>query len=236
MKKLITISLIILLNCICSKTYAQVILTKDLAKIIENKQIQELQEQGYKDIEVSVINIPIEKLTIPDGEVSVKINSNASEFTSREYKKIDILVNSKYARSIGVPIGIKIYKNVLVAKDTIMRDGSLNSGNLTTKREDILTLTQQTLDEKDLATDFVSLRMYKAGDIIDKRFTKSKPDIVKNAIVTVIFKTGDDMNITVEGIALTDGKIGNYIAIQNKNYKKTYTGKVIGTNKVLVQI
>lgn len=236
MKKLITILSIFLLINVGLKSYSQVVPTENLTALIEQEQRKELIEKDYKDIDVKVLNIPFEKITLPDGNISIKINSNSSELVSREYKKIDIYINSKYQRSIGVPIEIKIYKDILIARDTIMRDGCINAKNVTTKKCDILTLIQNPLEEKDLASDLISVRMYRAGDILDKRFAKIKPDIVKNATVTVLFKADNDMNITVDAIALTDGKIGNFIAVQNKTYKKIYTGKVIGTNKVLVEI
>ena len=42
--------------------------------------------------------------------------------------------------------------------------------------------------------------------------------------------------ITIDGTATMDGMIGDYVNVENRNYKKTYSGKVIGENKVLVNI
>ena len=64
----------------------------------------------------------------------------------------------------------------------------------------------------------------------------SKPDIVKNAMVTVNFRTGNALNIAVEGIALMQGNKGDTIQVKNKRFNKIYTGEVTGVNQVLVQI
>ena len=72
--------------------------------------------------------------------------------------------------------------------------------------------------------------------MITKRYTISKPDIVKNAMVTVNFRAGSDLNIAVEGIALMQGNIGDTIQVKNKRFNKIYTGEITGINQVLVQI
>ena len=42
--------------------------------------------------------------------------------------------------------------------------------------------------------------------------------------------------ITIDGTALGDGMVGDYINVENKNYKRVYNGKIIGENKILVKI
>ena len=42
--------------------------------------------------------------------------------------------------------------------------------------------------------------------------------------------------ITIDGTAMSDGMLGDYINVENKNYKKVYNGKIIGENRVLVNI
>ena len=55
-------------------------------------------------------------------------------------------------------------------------------------------------------------------------------------MVTVTFKTGQNLNISIDGIALTQGNIGDIIQVKNKRYNKIYTGEITGINQVLVQI
>ncbi len=236
MKKLLSIFFIFLITGISSKAHSQVLFAQKLSELVKQEQQKELIEKDYKDFEVNVLNIPFEKVVVPDGEISIKLNSNSAELTSKEYKKVDIYINSKYERSVGVPVEIKIYKTILTAKEQIQRDCELNKNNTVLKKYDILTVMQVSLDEKDIESNLISLRMYRPGEIIDKRFTKLKPDISKNSVVTVVFKSDNNMNVTIDAVALSDGKIGNLISVQNKIYKKIYTGRVVGPNKILVEI
>ncbi len=236
MKKLFLIFLIFLTAGRYNSVCAQVVPTAKLCPLIQAEVTKELLNKGYSDNEVSVLNIPIQSVTLPEGTVSVKVYENAQNLTSREYRKVDILVNNKHQRSIGVPVSIKVYQEVLVAKSSIAKDGVLSEANVEKKRSEVLGLTQNAVDSKMLSSGIIATRAYRPGELIDRRFSKTKPDVVKNALVTVIFKTDNEMAITVDGVALVEGNIGGFISVQNRTYNKVYLGKVIGTNKVLVEI
>jgi flagella basal body P-ring formation protein FlgA len=55
-------------------------------------------------------------------------------------------------------------------------------------------------------------------------------------MVTVNFKTGSNINVAIDGVALMQGNIGDFIQVKNKRFNKIYTGEVVGINQVLVQI
>lgn len=236
MKKILSILLIFVICSLGQTAKAQVVPMIKLIPMIESEQVKEIKSKGYSEVEVSIVNIPLAKITLPEGTISLKINSNSTSVIAREYKKVDIYVDSKYQRSVGVPVEIKIFQNILVAKEPITKDSLLTDKNIELKRYNILSLSQNALDEKTLSKGIIATKMYRTGEIIDRRFSKVKPDVVKNAPVTVVFKTDDEMAVTVEGTALVEGTIGNYISVQNKTYNKVYMGKVIGINKVLVEI
>ena len=62
-----------------------------------------------------------------------------------------------------------------------------------------------------------------------------KPDVKSYSTVQAFFKSGN-IFISTEGVVLSDGMIGDYVNVRNNTYKKTYRGKVIGENKVLINI
>jgi flagella basal body P-ring formation protein FlgA len=63
-----------------------------------------------------------------------------------------------------------------------------------------------------------------------------RPDVARNGDVRRYFVANGAVMITIDGTAMADGMYGDYINVENKNYKKVYTGKVIGENRVLVNI
>ncbi len=236
MRKTLFTAFILLITGFSQASIAQVIPTAKLIPMIEIQVKNELKSQGYDDTDVSVVNIPMNTITLSDGDVKVNLLKTNQSLMGREYRRVDILVDGKRQRTLGVPIDIKIYKNILVAKESISKDDVLTQKNIEVKRKDILSLVPEAVLAENLSSGLMASRFYRAGDVIDKRYTRSKPDVVKNAIVTVLFKTDNEMSITVDGVALVDGSIGSYISVQNKTYNKVYIGKIIGTNKILVEI
>lgn len=237
MKKLLSILLIFIAGSFAQNVKAQTIVTNKLVPMIEAAQVREIKAKGYNEVEVRVPSIPIETVVLPEGNITVKVNNIQNRLVAKEYKKVDLYVNSKYQRSIGVPVETKIYQNILVAREVIPRDSVLTCKNVEVKRFDILSVSQTVLNEKALGNEIIATKMYSPGEVIDKRFSKSKPDIIKNSTVTVVFKSTDgDMAVTVDAVALVEGNVGDYISAQNKIYKKVYMGKIVGPNRILVEI
>ena len=92
-------------------------------------------------------------------------------------------------------------------------------------------LTKDNLENKEM----ISRKWFREGEIIDKRFVGMKPDVKSYSTVQAYFKSGN-IFISTDGIVLSDGMIGDYVNVKNNTYKKTYRGKVIGENKVLIDI
>ena len=59
---------------------------------------------------------------------------------------------------------------------------------------------------------------------------------MRDTPVTMYFKSKEDLSIAVDGIAISDGNIGDTISVKNKKYNRVYSGKVVGANKVLIII
>ena len=92
------------------------------------------------------------------------------------------------------------------------------------------------LDGSMLEKEITTKKIFQKGEIIDRRFVKMKPDVARNADVRVFFVSNGSVMISIDGTAMSDGMLGDYINVENKNYKKVYNGKIIGENRILVNI
>ena len=92
-------------------------------------------------------------------------------------------------------------------------------------------LTPDMLNKKQM----VSKKWFREGEIIDRRFVKIKPDVERNSDVQAYFNSNGVL-IRINGKSMGEGMIGDYVNIQNQTYKRTYRGRVIGENKVLINI
>ena len=236
MKKILLTALIFITASPYNACMAQVISADSFKMLVKNQICTDLKKYNLENAEVNIGNIPVSQLSLPDGKVSVEVISNSNGTAPKEYKKINILVNGANVRTLYVQAEIKAFKNAAVAKEMIQRDSAITLKSVEFKQVDVLKYLNSALSEEDVSNGLIAKKVFYPGEIISKKFTASRPDVLKNAIVAVHFKTESNLNIVVEGIALNQGSIGDVIQVKNRRMNKTYTGTVVGENKVEIQI
>ena len=188
------------------------------------------------DVEVKITATPFAEIQLPDGKISYKVVQGADKIIPRDIKRIDIYVNNAFVKSLNLPAQTSVYKEVLVAADFINREQAITREATLVKRIDVSQKIDYVLSEKVLSKEMSAKKAFQKGEIIDKRFVKMKPDVIRNENVRIFFVSNGAVMVTIDGTAMADGMTGDYINVENRNYKKVYTGKVIGENRVLVNI
>lgn len=234
MKKYLTIALLIILGTVGvnAQTVSSATIKTSIAKILEENYSKKINA----DVEVKVIGTPFTELVLPNGDITYKIVNNNDKILPRDIKRIDVFVNNAYIKTLNLPTQTSIYKHVLVAKDTITREQSISQENVEVKRVDVSMKVDYVLSQEVLGKEMSANKMFQKGEIIDKRFIKLRPDVARNSDVRIFFVSNNSVMISIDGTAMADGMTGDYINVENKNYKKVYNGKIIGENKVLVNI
>ena len=204
-------------------------------------QIASQLENIYKkntnaDVEVKITATPFAELQLPDGKITYKIVQGADKIVPRDIKRVDVYVNNVFVRTLNLPTQTSVYKDVLVAADFINREQSITREATLVKKIDVSQKIDYVLSDKMLSKEMSAKKAFQKGEIIDKRFVKMKPDVIRNGEVRIFFVSNGAVMVTIDGTAMADGMTGDYINVENKNYKKVYTGKVIGENRVLVNI
>ena len=234
MKKIFVTSLILLISTLGAN--AQMVSSADVkasvAKILENN----FSKLTNGDVEVKVSATPFAQLQLPDGKVSYKVVSGGEKITPRDIKRVDVYVNNAFIRTLNLPVQTSVYQNVLVASDIIDREQTLTKECTAVKKVDVSMKMDYVLTEKMLEKEITTKKAFQKGEIIDKRFVKMRPDVARNSDVRVFFVSNGTVMISIDGTAMSDGMCGDYVNVENKNYKKVYNGKVIGENRVLVNI
>lgn len=235
MKKIFGLILITILAFSSLKADSAVIKNSEVKNIIE-KQVLNIYK-NYTDSELSVraVTLPFNDLYLPDGEAVFKVEHSADKFMPRNLEKVSVYVDNKFVKTFNVPIVVQAWENVLVASSFINIGQEITSNVAAAKKIEISNILSHPLRPDSLNKGFMAKKAFREGEIIDKRFVKVKPDILRNSKVTVIFNS-NNLSISTEAIALSDGIIGDSICLMNKQYNKIYTGKVIGQNKVEIKI
>lgn len=197
-------------------------------------------EQMYKNytdaqVSVKVIGVPFKDIELPSGKVSYVIKPSAEKFMARDLEKVFVYVNNKYVKTFNAPIVVKAYEDVLVASSFINIGQQITTKNVIVKQVEVSNTIGYQLKSEALDREIMSKKAFREGEVIDKRFVKLKPDILRSANVTVLFNT-NNLTVTTEAIALSDGVVGDNICLMSKNFNRTYRGTVIGANRVLVKL
>lgn len=226
----------LMLLCVIPAANAQIV-TSEAVKASVAKQLQAGYEKiANGDVEVKITATPFASIQLPDGKVTYKITQGGDKIIPRDIKRVDVYVNDAFVRTLNLPTQTVVYKDVLVAADVINREQAITRESAVVKRIDVSQKMDYVLSENVLSKEMSAKKMFQKGEIIDKRFVKMKPDVERNGQVRIFFTSNGAVMITIDGTALADGMTGDYISVENKNYKRVYTGKVIGENRVLVAI
>ena len=234
MNKIVATALILIISNL--GVNAQMVSSSDVktsvAKILETN----YNKMTNGEVEVKVSATPFAQLQLPDGKVSYKVVSGGDKILPRDIKRVDVYVNNAFVKTLNLPVQTIVYKDVLVASDFINREQAVTNECTTVKRMDVSMKMDYVLDSKMLAKEMTTKKAFQKGEVIDKRFVKMRPDVQRNGEVRIFFLSNGDVMVTIDGTAMADGMTGDYINVENKNYKKVYNGKVIGENRVLVAI
>lgn len=235
MKKILSLILILLLAFSVLKANAVTLSEAEVKEAIAKQVSEKYKEYTDAELKVQVLALPFTKLELPNGKVSFVVESNSKKFMARDLEKVLVYVNDKFITMFNAPVLTKAYQNVLVASCPIQREKPINLKVVTVEKREISNNMQYLLTESYLSKEIMAKKFFAQGEVIDKRYVKLKPDILRNSNVIVLFNS-NTLTVSTEAIALSDGVIGENICLMNKHYNKIYTGKVIGENKVLVQI
>lgn len=234
MKKFVMTALIIMMTVIGAN--AQTVTSAAVKSQIANQLTANYKKMTDADVDVKITATPFAQLTLPDGKVTYKIVQGGDKIVPRDIKRVDVYVNNAFVKTLNLPVQTIVYKEVLVAADFINREQAINNETTVVKKIDVSQRMDYVLSEKMLNKEMSAKKAFQKGEIIDKRFVKMRPDVERNGAVRIFFVSNGAVMITIDGTAMADGMCGDYINVENKNFKRVYNGKVIGENRVLVSI
>ena len=234
MKKFVMTALIIMTTVMSAN--AQTVTSATVKSQIANQLTASYKKMTDADVEVKITATPFAQLTLPDGKITYKIVQGGDKIVPRDIKRVDVYVNDAFVRTLNLPAQTIVYKEVLVAADFINREQAINNETTVVKKIDVSQRMDYVLSEKMLNKEMSAKKAFQKGEIIDKRFVKMRPDVERNGAVRIFFVSNGAVMITIDGTAMADGMCGDYINVENKNFKRVYNGKVIGENRVLVSI
>lgn len=237
MKCLLKILLILLLGATASKAFAYN-LTEDMVREVIIKEVKK-EAQKYTDgeVDVKIASMIFTGLkTKSEKAPEIKIVSTQQRFMYRDIKRVMILDGGVCLSSFPVNVTTLVYKDVVVAKDYVNQGEVITGANTQVKRAQVGEYLDKVMLELDPLKPAIATRSLAADSVILKSYIKSKPDIVRNSAVNLLFVSDDGLKIEMDGLAMGEGNIGDLVLVKNTRYNKVHSGYITGKNEVSVKI
>ena len=198
--------------------------------------------EDRKYVSVQVMKVPSAPFDFPTAKTAqdVKISTESplgSMYSERSVVRVQMNAVDGGSREIGVPVQIVIQKPVWVVKSPINANEPISPMNLSLQTRDVSHGYGFAVGQERNLNTYVARVSMRPGEILDARKLVIPPDVTCNDTVQILITNDNGMTITVPGIALSNGKIGEMIRVRQSVYeRKYYSAKVIDKNQVQVEI
>jgi len=197
-------------------------------------------DQAY--ITVEILNIPTLSLNFPQAKdtSAIKITPESSlgeMYSERTIVRLHLETPDGGSREVGIPVHITVKKPVWVVKAPVNAQHILRATDFTLQTKDVSNIFRYAVGPEINLPDYMSRVNLQPGEVLDNRKIVIPPDISYNANVMICMSSNSGMTVSVPGVALANGRIGDTIRVRQSVFQnKYYNAKVIDKNRVLVQI
>lgn len=214
--------------------------TQVVAHVKEKLQAQ-VNQKDQNFVTVEVLNLPYGQISFPNAKTAndIKITTESSLgelYSERTIVRVHLEAQDGMAREVGIPVHIIIKKPVWVVKNVINAQHPLRPSDFTLQTKDVSYNYRYAVGQETNLNDYSARVNLQPGEVLDNRKIIIPPDVSYNANVLIIVSSGT-MTVSVPGIAMASGKVGETIRVRQSVYQnKYYNAKIIDRSKVLVQI
>ncbi|SJZ47763.1 flagellar basal body P-ring formation chaperone FlgA [Selenihalanaerobacter shriftii] len=187
-----------------------------------------------EDIDIKIQQVA-NKIKLPVGKVRLQVgNLYSRNLLGRQTIPIHIYINGNLARKKYIQAEVKVYQQVLVAKDMIKRHQNL-SKDLFKWRKKLVSnrYGNQPFTKLESIQNFRLKRTLNAGQVLTDNVIETPPLVKRRERVKIIAKV-NGVRVSTVGIALGSGAKGDIIEVENLNTDKKLMAEVIGKDTVKV--
>ena len=122
-KRFLTTAMILIVSVL--SVNAQTITSAEVKSQIAKQLVSSYRTMTDADVQVKITATPFAEMQLPDGKITYKIVQGGEKIIPRDIKRIDVYVNDSFVRTLNLPAQTAVYKDVLVAADTINREQAI---------------------------------------------------------------------------------------------------------------
>ena len=203
--------------------------------------VSESAKASDETLAVDVLQVPGAPFSFPD-DASLKITLSSSAWDNiwcdRGIVHVRMEDKAGHSRELGVPVHLRITKSVWVVRNPVSANTSLRASDFTMVRRDVSLNYAYMLGSNQSLSTYMARVNLNPGEVLDTRKIVIPPDVHYNEeIRLIITDRSNDMTLSIPGIALAEGRIGQTIRVRQALYqRKARIGKIIDKGQVLIEM
>lgn len=181
---------------------------------------------GYESYDYQIVQMPKGK------NIKLVRKNGLNLHKSLLYLPVEIKDNFNRTRNSFLTLRVKLYKKVLVVKNSLERNHIFYSSDVKIEKLDVNQINGTPFSDINKITDYRSKINIKPETVLIKEIVEPKPVIYSGDKISARVIKGKVM-LTVDAFSRQDGAKGEIIKIRTKNNKQ-FTAKVIDSKNVLI--
>jgi len=186
-----------------------------------------------EDMEVSLRSV-LQDVTTPKGTISLQpVVPGGSSLIGAVTIPVRILIDGQFGRVVSAPVTIRMFREALVTTKAVSRDEPLDERSLALRKCEVSHMRGELLSDLSQVRGKVSARTLPAGTILTTDHV-AKVDVIRRGDVVKAQLNKGCLQITLKGVAMRDGAIGDLIPVQNVSSRRVFGARVVGPRFVVV--
>jgi flagella basal body P-ring formation protein FlgA len=178
----------------------------------------------------------LEAFSVPQGEIGLRPQvARMKSATKRLCVPVEVTVDGQIYRTVYVWFAVRAMQKVWVAKHSRPVGEPLLETDFRTELRDVAALSSEPVDVRDAPLRTLRLRRsVEAGRPLLSGEVETRPAVLRSAPVAVKLITGA-IAIETNGVALDDGRVGQYVRVRNSASGETFSARVIAEQSVVIE-
>jgi flagellar basal body P-ring formation protein FlgA len=175
-------------------------------------------------------------LTVPLGVVELQPRACGRPAAARRMCVwMDVRLDGAPFKSVPVWFRVQAYRSVLVAKSPRPAGTAFYSNDFTTELREVSALSSAPLAPGEEGRAARLKRTLAFGEVLLRGDIEPMPAVARNQEVTVKIRAGM-IRVEAPGLALSDGRLGSVIRVQNPLSREIYRARIVDEGVVMVNI
>jgi flagellar basal body P-ring formation protein FlgA len=197
-----------------------------------------LQRQIVRDkgeLEMRLLR-PWSPIPIPDENYTLKVlDMPVSGVSSAFFLRCELVTSRETIGPIQLSLAAKVWRDLWVARSTLMREQVFSEADVARERRDVLALREAPCLLPEASSRFEVAEQVPQGAPIYARCVRLRPVVFRGGIVDAQVQSGA-MTISLKVEVLENGIPGQTVRVRNPQSKREFKGKVQDEQTILVSL